>query len=159
MNSKSIFRLSLLLLVMVASSATASDGVVKGSVDMRGFFQSYTAKARGETPRFKVPAVWIYSPRGKLVARIDGEQDLARLPAILGAPDADSLSAIDTTGLFSILGQLGMEVPATGKGEWTLALLAGEACTTACAPFRDAIAKASSKPTTNARGIELTLRR
>lgn len=156
MNRNVVFTWVALVGLVAAPWVRAADDPVKASTDLRSFFQGYLAESKGEVPSLKVPAVWLFSPEGTFVARVDDAQGIAALSGTLGKP-ATSISAVDLSKIVGILGKQGVRVPAAAHGQWTALLITRAPCVEVCEAFHREVEELRTKQPAQLRVIDLSL--
>ncbi|AWH26376.1 hypothetical protein [Stenotrophomonas sp. YAU14D1_LEIMI4_1] len=136
-----------------------SENATAGKADVRAFFQAYLAAANEPVPNVQLPAIWVYSPAGHLVARIDNADDLDAAKAILAAPQAAPLSTMRLTQVTGLLKTLGVDTGAVPEGAWTLLLMRSETCAQPCQPFHAAMESLQASQPGAVRAIDLAFNR
>ena len=157
MSKRVVYAFFALVGLSVAPMVHAEEGAVKGRTDLRSFFQGYLAESKGEVPSLKVPAIWLFSPDGRFVARIDEAAGAAALPETIGKPTGASVSAVDFPKIGGILEKQGISVPANAKGQWTALLLSREPCAELCQSFHQTLDGVRKKQPERLRVVDLTL--
>jgi len=156
MNKNVVFTLIALAGLTVVPWVHAAEADVKGSTELRSFFQGYLAESKGEVPSLKVPAVWLFSPEGQLVARVDDPQGVAALSDTLGKP-ATSISAVDLSRIVGILDKQGVQVPAAAPEQWTALLISRAPCVEVCQTFHKEVDELHKKQAVRLRVVDLSL--
>lgn len=156
MNRNVVFTWVALMGLVAAPWVRAADGPMKASTDLRSFFQGYLAESKGEVPSLRVPAVWLFSPEGAFVARVDDAQGIAALSAMLDKP-ATSISAVDLSKIVGVLGKQGLRVPAAAPGQWTALLITRAPCVEVCETFHRGVEELRKKQPAQVRVVDLSL--
>lgn len=139
--------------------SSCAENATTGKTDVRAFFRAYMAAANEPVPNVQLPAIWVYSPAGYLVARIDNADDLDAAKDILAAPQAPLLSTMRLTQVTGLLKTLGVETGAAPQGAWTLLLLRSESCNQPCQPFHAAMESLQASQPGAVRTIDLAFNR
>ncbi|MGH8053905.1 MAG: hypothetical protein ACREP4_08285 [Stenotrophomonas sp.] len=126
---------------------------------MSTFFRSYVSLASGDAAQIQLPAVWLYSPEGKLVARLQDEAALAGIPGRMKTPSAAALSPVKLTQVSEIAESMGAPISPPGEAQWTALLLSGVQCSAACKPYRDGLRDVVARSKGQLRMVDFTLER
>lgn len=158
------WRVSLSLVLCLAGSAWASgdsgdSGGVRVSGDMSVFLRSYVSLAAGDAAHIRLPAVWLYTPEGMLVARLQGEDELAGIPLRIKSPGAAPLSPVKFSQVTKIAESMGVSISPPGDAQWTALLLSSAQCWAACEPYRDGLREVIARSQGQLRVVDFTLER
>lgn len=155
------WRVSLSLVLCLAGSAWASgdSGGVRVSGDMSVFLRRYVSLASGDAAHIRLPAVWLYTPEGTLVARLQGEEALAGIPGRIRSSGAAPLSPVKFSQVRKIAESMGVSISSPGDAQWTALLLSSAQCWAACEPFRDGLREVVARSQGQLRVVDFTLER
>ncbi|MEG2631694.1 hypothetical protein [Stenotrophomonas sp.] len=150
---------ALALCISLPSAATSSEHIHAGKTDIRAFFQAYLATGNDAVPSVQLPAIWIYSPAGHLVARIDSPTALDAVEGIMATPDAPAISTMRLAEMIGLMNRLGVDTGAGPDGSWTWLLLRSNACSQKCQPFHASIRSVQARHPGAIRAIDLAFTR
>ncbi|HEY4531009.1 MAG TPA: hypothetical protein VIG97_11930 [Luteimonas sp.] len=102
------------------------------------FHKASAAAGHAVDGRYQFPAIWLYTPAGRLHSRVDDEAALARLSGTFAAADPEQagLDSLGREDVATILADFGTPPPPP-SGRWTALVLldASECGPTGCGPW------------------------